>query len=182
MIQIVEEFKMIHNSLASGILENMVSAETVLMQAGDLKAQTKKMMTTTIEDRLGLVYWGELFSTLTTGNGLKGDSKTFDIHFGNPSGGPCQPGCGGGGRGAKRWQATLRSINDAKAFVGSRGSQSSRRVVIWSVVCQGFRAGHSILHPRLIPRFTLFCFESLNTIPDDNERLILSKAEKRQQL
>ena len=80
MIQIAENIQTIHNSLASGIPENPLTAETVLLESADFD-NTKAKEDDSYEDLLAGI--GEMFSTLTTGHGLKKDSKTFDIKFGN---------------------------------------------------------------------------------------------------
>jgi hypothetical protein len=80
MIQIAENIQTIHNSLASGIPENSLTAKTVLLEAADFD-NTKPKEDDSYEDLLAGI--GEMFSTLTTGHGLKQDSKTFDIKFGN---------------------------------------------------------------------------------------------------
>ena len=80
MIQIAENIQTIHNSLASGIPENSLTATTVLLEAADFD-DTKPKEDDSYENILAGV--GEMFSTLTTGNGLIQDSKTFDIKFGN---------------------------------------------------------------------------------------------------
>jgi len=80
MIQIAENIQTIHNSLSSGIPENSLTATTVLLEAADFD-DTKPKEDDSYENILAGV--GEMFSTLTTGNGLIQDSKTFDIKFGN---------------------------------------------------------------------------------------------------
>jgi hypothetical protein len=79
-MQIAENIQTIHNSLASGIPENSLTAQTVLLEAADFD-NTKPKEDDSYEDILAGI--GEVFSTLTTGHGLEGDSKTFDIKFGN---------------------------------------------------------------------------------------------------
>ena len=80
MIQVAENIQTIHNSLASGIPENSLTAKTVLLEAADFD-DTKPDEDESYENILAGI--GEMFSTLTAGNGLKQDSDTFDLKFGN---------------------------------------------------------------------------------------------------
>ena len=81
MIQIAENIQTIHNSLASGIPENTLSAETTLVEAPDFENMNEGDDNEDYENLLASI--GELFTTLTNGEGLKEDSKTLDIGFGN---------------------------------------------------------------------------------------------------
>jgi hypothetical protein len=79
MIQIAENIQTIHNSLASSIPENSLSAETSLVEIEEFEVAN--------DDEDGhddlLASIGELFATLTNGDGLQEDSKTFDVQFGD---------------------------------------------------------------------------------------------------
>ena len=79
MIQIAENIQTIHNSLASGIPENTLTAETALVETGEFKNPEED--DENYDNLLATI--GELFASITNGDGLKEDSKTFDIKFGN---------------------------------------------------------------------------------------------------
>ena len=81
MIEIAENIQTIHNSLASGIVENTLSAETALVEADDFENANETNDKDNTDDLLADI--GELFAVLTNGNGLQEDSETLDIQFGN---------------------------------------------------------------------------------------------------
>jgi hypothetical protein len=79
MIQIAENIQTIHNSLASGITENTLTAETSLVEAGEFENPEED--DENYDDLMATI--GELFANVANGDGLKEDSKTFDVKFGN---------------------------------------------------------------------------------------------------
>ena len=81
MIEIAEHIQTIHNSLASGIPENTLSAETCLVEEGDFENTNNDEETDNYDELMSTM--GELFGSLANGGGLKEDSKTLDITFGN---------------------------------------------------------------------------------------------------
>ena len=81
MIEIAENIQTIHNSLASGIPENTLSAETCLVEAGDFENNDDDDDTDNYDELMATM--GELFGSLANGEGLKEDSKTVDIQYGN---------------------------------------------------------------------------------------------------
>jgi hypothetical protein len=81
MIQIAENIQTIHNSLSSSITENTLSAETALVETCDFEKSNEDDDKENYEDLLATI--GELFVTLTNGDGLKEDSKSLDLKFGN---------------------------------------------------------------------------------------------------
>jgi len=78
MINIAKNIQTIHNSLASGIPENSLSAKTVLIEAGDFGDSNDEDDNS--DDLLASI--GELFATMTNGDGLKKDSTVLDLDFG----------------------------------------------------------------------------------------------------
>jgi hypothetical protein len=80
MIEIAENIQTIHNSLASGIPENTLSAETCLVEIEESEMSDEE--DDDEHDNL-LASIGELFATLTDGDGLQEDSKSFDVQFGD---------------------------------------------------------------------------------------------------
>ena len=81
MIEIAENIQTIHNSLASGIPENTLSAETCLVEEGDFENNDDDDDTDNYDELMATM--GELFGSLANGEGLKEDSKTIDILYGN---------------------------------------------------------------------------------------------------
>ena len=81
MIEIAENIQTIHNSLASRMPENSLSAETELMEKREFENPDGDDDDDNYEDLLAII--GELFVTLTNGEGLKEDSECLDIQFGN---------------------------------------------------------------------------------------------------
>jgi hypothetical protein len=81
MIEIAENIQTIHNSLASGMVENTLSAETALVEAGNLENTNEDDNEENYDALLASV--GELFASLINGNGLQEESKTIDIQFGD---------------------------------------------------------------------------------------------------
>jgi hypothetical protein len=81
IIEIAENIQTVHNSLASGIPENTLSAETCLIEEGDFENNNDDDDTDNYDELMASI--GELFGSLANGDGLKEDSKTFDIQYGN---------------------------------------------------------------------------------------------------
>jgi hypothetical protein len=81
MIEIAENIQTIHNSLAAGIVENTLSAETALVEAGNLENTNEDDNEENYDALLASV--GELFASLTNSDGLQEDSKTIDVKYGN---------------------------------------------------------------------------------------------------
>jgi hypothetical protein len=81
VIEIAENIQTVHNSLASGIPENTLSAETCLIEEGDFDKNDEDDDTDNYDELMATM--GELFGSLANGDGLKEDSKTFDLHYGN---------------------------------------------------------------------------------------------------
>jgi hypothetical protein len=83
MIESAENIQTIHNSLASRIQENSLSAETKLTETGAFENANGDVDDDDddYEDLLASI--GELFLTLKNGDGLNADSECFDIQFGN---------------------------------------------------------------------------------------------------
>ena len=81
VIEIAENIQTIHNSLASAIPENTLSAETCLLEEGDFENNNDEDDTDNYDALMASM--GELFGSLANGDGLKEDSKTFDIQYGN---------------------------------------------------------------------------------------------------
>ena len=81
MIEIAENIQTIHNSLASRMPENSLSAETELMEKSEFENTDADDDDDNYEDLLASI--GELFVTLTNGKGLKDDSDCLDIQFGD---------------------------------------------------------------------------------------------------
>ena len=79
MIEIAENIQTIHNSLASSIPENQLTAETFLAKDCLLETMNEEDKDN-YEDMLAGI--GALFLSLTTGNNLKEDAETFDLKFG----------------------------------------------------------------------------------------------------
>jgi hypothetical protein len=67
--------------LALGILENALSAKITLVEAGNFEYTDEDKKTGNYDDLLASI--GELFATLMNCDGLKEDTKTLDIQFGN---------------------------------------------------------------------------------------------------
>ena len=80
MIQIAENIQTLHNSLASEIVENSLSSKTVLLETGDFEFEGEDDDDDNHEDVLASI--GELYATMTNGDGLKEESKCLDIQFG----------------------------------------------------------------------------------------------------
>ena len=80
MIDKTENIQTIHNSLASSILENALTAKTCLTEDFSFEL-TDEEDNDDYENMLAGI--GELFLTLTTGNNLKEDLKLLDLKFGN---------------------------------------------------------------------------------------------------
>ena len=81
IIEIAENIQTVHNSLASGIPENTLSAETCLIEEGDFERNNDDDDTDNYDELMATM--GELFGSLANGDGLKEDSKTLDIQYGN---------------------------------------------------------------------------------------------------
>jgi hypothetical protein len=80
MILIAENIQTLHNSLATEIVENSLSAKTVLIETGDFEITTEDEDNDNYEDVLASI--GELYATLTNVDGLKEDSECLDIQYG----------------------------------------------------------------------------------------------------
>jgi hypothetical protein len=80
IIEIAENIQTVHNSLASAIPENTLSAETCLVEEGDFETNTDDDDTDNYDALMASM--GELFGSMANGDGLKEDSKTFDIKYG----------------------------------------------------------------------------------------------------
>jgi hypothetical protein len=85
MIEIAENIQRIHNSLASRISQNSLSAETKLTETGAFeKADGDDDNDDDDDDYKDLLAsLGDLFLTLKNGDGLNADSECLDIQFGN---------------------------------------------------------------------------------------------------
>lgn len=81
MIQIAENIQTIHNSLASDIPPNTLSAETSELETGDFENTSEDNEEDNNNALLASI--GELFVNLTNGDGLKEETKTLDVQFGN---------------------------------------------------------------------------------------------------
>ncbi len=83
MIEIAENIQTIHNSLASRMPENSLSAETKLTETGAFENANgdEDDDDDDYEDLLATI--GDLFLTLKNGDGLNADSECLDIQFGN---------------------------------------------------------------------------------------------------
>jgi hypothetical protein len=81
MIQIAENIQTIHNSLASDIPPNTLSAETSEVQSDDFEKTNEDDDDKNCEALLANI--GNLFASLTNGDGLKEDTKTFRLQFGS---------------------------------------------------------------------------------------------------
>jgi hypothetical protein len=81
MIEIAENIQTIHNSLASNIPPNTLSAETSEVDTGDFENAIEENEDESNDDLLASI--GDLFVTLGNNNGLTEDTKTLDIRFGN---------------------------------------------------------------------------------------------------
>ncbi len=83
MIEIAENIQTIHNSLASRMPENSLSAETKLTETGAFENANgdEDDDDDEYEDLLATI--GDLFLTLKNGDGLNADSECLDIQFGN---------------------------------------------------------------------------------------------------
>jgi hypothetical protein len=84
MIEIAENIQTIHNSLASRIPENSLSADTKLTETGafeNANGDDDNDDDDDYEDLLASI--GELFLTLKDGDGLNADSECLDIQFGD---------------------------------------------------------------------------------------------------
>jgi hypothetical protein len=81
MIQIAENIQTIHNSLASDIPPNTLSAETSELETGDFENTSGDNEEDNNNALLASI--GELFVNLTNGDGLKEETKTLDVQFGN---------------------------------------------------------------------------------------------------
>jgi hypothetical protein len=79
MRQIAENIQTIHNSLASGIPENTLSAGTCLIETAEYENENDDK--DTYDDLMASI--GEIFASGSNGEGLKEDTKTCDIKFGN---------------------------------------------------------------------------------------------------
>jgi hypothetical protein len=79
MIRIAENIQTIHNSLSSSIPENTLSAETSLVEIEESEITNED--DDEHDDLLASI--GELFATLTNGDGLQEDSVTFDVQYGD---------------------------------------------------------------------------------------------------
>ncbi len=77
---IAENIQTLHNSLATEIVENSLSAKTVLIETGDFEITTEDEDNDNYEDVLASI--GELYATLTNVDGLKEDSECLDIQYG----------------------------------------------------------------------------------------------------
>jgi hypothetical protein len=71
MIQIAENIQTLHNSLASDIVDNLLSAETVLLEDSDFEITSEEDDNDNYENVLAGI--GELYATLTNVDGLKED-------------------------------------------------------------------------------------------------------------
>jgi hypothetical protein len=80
MIQIADNIQTIHNSLASGIPENTLSAETSLVEVEESEI-TNDEDDDEYDNLLASI--GKLFATLTDVDRLQEDSITFDVQFGD---------------------------------------------------------------------------------------------------
>ena len=80
MIQIAENIQTLHNSLASDIVENSLSAKTVLSETSDCEITSEDDDDDSLENVLAGI--GELYATLTNVDGLKEDSISLDPKFG----------------------------------------------------------------------------------------------------
>jgi hypothetical protein len=76
MIQIVENIQTLHNSLASDIVENSLSARIVHLETGDFEITSEDSDDDNYKDILASI--GELYATLTNVDGQKEDSKCLD--------------------------------------------------------------------------------------------------------
>jgi hypothetical protein len=83
MIKIAENIQTIHNSLASRISQNSLSAETKLTETGAFKNLNGDVDDDDDDYEDLLASLGDLFLTLKNGDGLNADSECLDIHFGN---------------------------------------------------------------------------------------------------
>jgi len=81
MIQIAENIQTIHNSLASSIPENPLSAETTLVESGDFENTNADDDKDDHDDLLANI--GELFGSMTQGDQLEEESRILDIQYGN---------------------------------------------------------------------------------------------------
>ena len=81
MIQIAENIQTIHNSLASTIPENQLSAKTSLVETGGFENANADEDTNDHDDILANI--GELLGSMTEGDQLEEDSETLDIQYGN---------------------------------------------------------------------------------------------------
>jgi hypothetical protein len=81
IIEIAENIQTVHNSLASGIVENTLSAETCLIEEGDFEKNDDDDDTDNYDELMATM--GELFGSFANGEGLKEDPKTLDIQYGN---------------------------------------------------------------------------------------------------
>jgi hypothetical protein len=80
MIQIAENIQTLHNSLSSDLVENSLSSKTVLIESDDIEISSNEDDNDDNDDVLASI--GELYATLTDGNGLKEESKCLNIQFG----------------------------------------------------------------------------------------------------
>jgi hypothetical protein len=80
MIEIANNIQTIHNSLASDIPPNTLSADTSEVQTGEFENTIDDDDDETDDDLLASI--GELFVSITDNEGLKTDAKTLDIQFG----------------------------------------------------------------------------------------------------
>jgi hypothetical protein len=80
MIQIAENIQTLHNSLASDIVENSLSARTMLSERSDCEITSEDDADDGLENVLAGI--GELYATLTNVDGLKEDSISLDPKFG----------------------------------------------------------------------------------------------------
>jgi hypothetical protein len=81
MIQIAENIQTLHNSLASDIVGNSLSAKTVLLRTDDFKITTDGKHDDDNNYKNVLAGIGELYATLTHVGGLKEDLKYLDPQF-----------------------------------------------------------------------------------------------------
>jgi hypothetical protein len=80
MIQIANNIQTIHNSLASDIPPNTLTAKTSDPKAGDSERRTEDDDDEDYDALLANI--GDLFASLTNGEGLSEDTNTFDVNFG----------------------------------------------------------------------------------------------------
>jgi hypothetical protein len=85
VIEIAENLQTIHNSLASSISQNSLSAETKLTETGAFENANGDDDDDDDDDDYKdlLASLGDLFLTLKNGDGLNADSECLDIQFGN---------------------------------------------------------------------------------------------------